>query len=148
MEINFKPVELKDIEILLELMSEFYLHEKLNFNKDTLKPSLDKLINDEKIGEIRRITSGEDTVGYFILTFIYSLEYGGKNALLDEFYIRENFRGKGIGKLTLSFIDEFCKEKNIQAIHLQVKKFNPMARKLYASVGFIEVDRTFMTKIF
>ena len=148
MEINFKPVELKDIEILLELMSEFYLHEKLNFNKDTLKPSLDKLINDEKIGEIRRITSGEDTVGYFILTFIYSLEYGGKNALLDEFYIRKNFRGKGIGKLTLSFIDEFCKEKNIQAIHLQVKKFNPMARKLYASVGFIEVDRTFMTKIF
>ena len=147
MDIEFRAAEINDIKDLLEMMSEFYSHEELKYDKETLQPAIETLINDGRIGEIRLITSGVKLIGYFVLTYTYSLEYGGKNALLDELYIRENFRGRGIGKQVLSFVEDFCRDKNIHAIHLQVKRFNPIAKKLYSSVGFKEVDRDFMTKV-
>ncbi len=147
MEIIFKKAEISDIKIILVMMSEFYTHEKLDYNQSVLQSALEGLINNGSAGEVRVINYGSNIAGYFVLTFTYSLEYGGKNALLDELYVRENFRGKGIGRQVLSFIEEFCREKSIHAIHLQVKKFNPLAKRLYTAVGFEEVDRVFMTKV-
>ena len=51
------------------------------------------------------------------------MEYDGRNALLDEFFIKDSFRSKGIGKETLKFIEQHCKLNDIHAVHLQVNNF-------------------------
>jgi GNAT superfamily N-acetyltransferase len=40
-------------------------------------------------------------VGYIVLTFGYSLEYLGRDAFIDEFYLRESYRGRRWGRRTL-----------------------------------------------
>ena len=42
-------------------------------------------------------------VGYLVLTLGYSLEYGGRDAFIDEVYIRSSYRGRGIGTAALTF---------------------------------------------
>ncbi len=148
MNIDFSIAKENDIEFLLVMMSDFYEHEKIQFNKEVLHSALIDIIRHPSLGKIWLINLDSEVIGYFILTFMFSMEFKGRNALLDEFYIKDSHRRKGIGKQTLEFIEQQCKLSNIQTLHLQVNKFNPSAKKLYDSFNMQTIDRIFMKKEF
>jgi len=52
--------------------------------------------------------------------------------------IKQRFRNKGIGKILLNYYFEIG-FKNSKKIFLMVSDFNKEAKKLYESIGFIEV---------
>ena len=147
MEINFKTADQFDIEKIVEMMIIFYQHEHLEFNIDKNLKIVDELLNNSNLGKIFLIRSGNETVGYIIITYGFSIEYGGGLALIDELYIKKEFRNKGIGTETLKFVEENCKVSGMETIHLQVKNFNSSAKKLYATLGYEEIDRVFMRKV-
>ena len=146
MNIEFTIASENDIDLILDMMSEFYKHEQIKYNKEILRTAVIDIIQNPAFGKIWLISSDLEIVGYFALTFIFSMEYDGRNALLDEFFIKDSFRAKGIGKETLKFIEQQCKLNDIHAVHLQVNNFNPSAKKLYELFGFEVVDRIFMKK--
>jgi GNAT superfamily N-acetyltransferase len=49
--------------------------------------------------------NGDETIGYIVLTLGDSLEYHGRDAFVDEIYIRESHRGKGIGAQAIKFVE-------------------------------------------
>ncbi len=55
---------------------------------------------------------------------------------LNNFAIRKEFRGKGLGRLFISFITESGKILNVSKIFLEVKKDNYNAISLYKKTGF------------
>ena len=81
------------------------------------------------------ILSTQQVVGYIALTFGYSIEFGGKDAFIDEFYIQPEFRGQGLGKQTLSLIQQEAKTHNIHAIHLEVAHANKKAQSFYTQAN-------------
>jgi N-formylglutamate amidohydrolase/GNAT superfamily N-acetyltransferase len=74
--------------------------------------------------------------GYAILAYGFSLEFGGRDAFLDEFYIDEQFRGRGIGKAAPEAICQWARDTGLAAVHLEVEKANTSAKALYANLGF------------
>ena len=48
----------------------------------------------------------------------------------------KNFRGKGIGKCALNFIDEEAKKQQLSAIRLKVNKYNTASITAYEKLGF------------
>ncbi len=146
MKINYKPADYQDIEKVMEMMSEFYRHEKIDSDAVKIKTVLEEMIGNVNLGRIWLIKNYNENIGYLILTYGSSVEYGGRFALIDEFFIKEEFRNKGIGTAALRFVEVECKSMGIQTVHLQVKKFNPAAEKLYLRVGYEEIDRVFMKK--
>jgi GNAT superfamily N-acetyltransferase len=148
MNIEYTIAAENDIDLILDMMSEFYKHEQIKYNKEILRPVIIDMIQNPSLGKIWLINADSEVIGYFTLTFIFSMEYGGRNALLDEIFIKDSFRRKGIGKQTLKFIEQQCKLNDIHAIHLQVNNFNPSAKNLYEFFGFEVVDRIFMKKEF
>ncbi len=79
-----------------------------------------------------------------MLSFGYSLEFGGKDAFIDEFYIQPEFRGLGLGKETLKLIKMVAKELGICTLLLEVDKTKDKAQKLYSDLNFIFRDRYFL----
>ena len=146
--ISFNPACPDNIDTLLDLIKEFYLQEQIEFDGSRSRKALDKIFSNSLFGNIWLILIEEKVIGYFALTYAFSLEFGGRNALLDEIYIREKFRRKGIGTRAINFIFEQCKLNDIHAVHLQVLNFNDDAKRLYERNGFELVDRMFMTKVF
>lgn len=146
MKINFKAVDHSEIKKVIEMMNIFYQHEHLEFYIEKNSQIVQELLNNSNFGKIWLIRSDDDTVGYIILTFGFSVEYGGRFALIDEFYIKQEFRNKGIGTEALKFVEVNCKASGVESIHLQVKNFNSSAKKLYAVLGYEEIDRVFMRK--
>jgi GNAT superfamily N-acetyltransferase len=112
-----------------------------------IKTALNDIIRNREYGFICLIDHDDQIVGYFILTFGWSLEYHGRDIFIDEIFIKKPYRGIGLGKGSIDFIERFVKENNINAIHLEVNKFN-MARKLYELKGFQSHTSDLMSKRF
>ncbi|HLL71027.1 MAG TPA: GNAT family N-acetyltransferase [Pyrinomonadaceae bacterium] len=127
-------------------MREFYAIEHLGFDEGVARAALAQILCDCRFGVIHVIHVEEEAAGYLVVTFGFSLEFGGRDALVDEIYLRENFRGRGIGKATLELAGAVCREEGIGALHLEVDRVNTRAQGLYRQAGFRDHDRYLLTK--
>ncbi|MFH7030436.1 MAG: GNAT family N-acetyltransferase [Heteroscytonema crispum UTEX LB 1556] len=146
MHIDFKAAELKDIDSLLIFMEEFNEVDNHPFNAAIARDSLTKLLNNEFLGRIWLIHHQNEAIGYIVLTFGYSIEYHGRDAFIDEFYIRKSHQRQGIGKQTLKFVEEVAYSFGVNAVHLEVERENTSAQELYRRIGFKDQNRYLMTK--
>jgi ribosomal protein S18 acetylase RimI-like enzyme len=147
MKINFKPADNDDVEILLPFIQKLYeVDGSVIFNAVVVRQALMQLLSDELMGRVWLIQYQGKAIGYVVLTFSYSLEYGGRDAFIDEIYIDHAYQGQGIGKQTIKFLEEVCISLNVQALHLEVERDNISAQGFYRQVGFEDHNRYLMTK--
>jgi GNAT superfamily N-acetyltransferase len=133
---EIKIASIEDLEILLPLVRAFHEFEDLHITEEQRKNSLTALLANVELGGIWLIYANRQPVGYIALCLGYSIEFAGKDAFIDEFYIRPEFRGKGLGKQTLEFIKIAAKDLDVRAIHLEVARTNTKANQLYAHANF------------
>ena len=60
-------------------------------------------------------------------------------AEITNIVVKKSYRGNGISKILMNHIINYCIEKNIVKINLEVNSKNEPAIKLYHSFGFKEV---------
>ena len=123
------------------MMQDFYAIDNYPIDIEVSKKLFQEFISNEYLGKAYLIYNKEERknseiIGYVILTFIFSFEYKGRIAFLDELYISENFRGKGIGKQAIQFIKKQTTELNVKLIYLEVENHNVNAQKLYLANDF------------
>ena len=141
---QFKPLQTSDIETIVPMMQEFYAIDNYPIDVAISKGLFLEFIANPHLGRAWLIFSDGEIVGYVILTFVFSFEYKGTIAFLDELYISSKARGKGIGKLALDFIHKEAKMLSLKIIYLEVEGHNEVAQKLYLSKDFIVHNRNLM----
>jgi ribosomal protein S18 acetylase RimI-like enzyme len=142
----FSAVTLADEVVLEELMREFYAHEGLDFERSRSRDAVRTLLADPALGRIWLFRVGSDIVGYAAVTVCYSLEFAGRYALVDELYVREVHRGRGIGARALELAAGACRELDVPALRLEVHVHNPRAIALYRRLGFELQERHMMSR--
>jgi GNAT superfamily N-acetyltransferase len=143
---TYKPADLSDIELLLSMMKDYYEFDHLDFDKKAAEIALNDLINNDFFGRIYLINRDDITIGYIVLTLGYSLEFKGRDAFVDEFFIKSEYRKQGAGKRALKFIGEVALTLEIKALHLEVERNNTNAQIVYRKSGFEDHDRYLLTK--
>lgn len=141
-----RKLEHKDKDEFIRMQLEFYsseavLHEvPVSYHERTFSeavkgsPYIDAFI----------ILDGEDYVGYSITAKTYSGEVGGMAVWLEELYIREGYRGKGIGSEFIEYAFKFYAD--YARVRLEVEHDNEGAIKLYEKLGFYELPYMQMVK--
>jgi diamine N-acetyltransferase len=105
----------QDLDTLMELVKTYYEYDGHVFNAGLVKQSLKNLINDQTRGRVWIIDLIDENftknriIGYIILTYGYSLEFYGRDAFIDEFFIVEGMRRKGLGKKVIELVLEKAK---------------------------------------
>jgi diamine N-acetyltransferase len=146
MSIVFKRASVADIDALLPLLADFYVHEELTYDESLARQALLGLLKNEMYGQVFLIEVRGTMAGYAVLTFGYSLEFGGVDAFVDELYLCEAYRQQGIGKAALDFLAQTCAALDIRALHLEVERANKRAQAVYHQFGFVDHDRYLLTK--
>ena len=141
---TFKPLEIADIEIITQMMQDFYAIDNYPMDVEVTKTLFQEFISNEHLGKSWLIYSENEIVGYIILTFIFSFEYGGKIAFVDELFIKETARGKGIGKEAIQFIQAEVPKLSLKLLYLEVEPHNENAQKLYLAHDFELHNRKLM----
>jgi GNAT superfamily N-acetyltransferase len=144
---TFKVARETDINTIKRFMQELYeLDGDIPFEDQIAQTALEKIVRDNVFGYVWLIQHSDEAVGYVILTLGYSLEYHGRDAFLDEIYVEADYRGQGIGKQALHFVEETCRSLGVNALHLEVERDNISAQHVYRKFGFEDHDRYLMTK--
>ena len=141
---TFKPVEISDIEVITQMMQDFYAIDNYPMDVEVAKKLFQEFISNEYLGKSWLIYSENEIVGYIILTFIFSFEYGGKIAFVDELFIKETARGKGFGKEAIQFIQQEVPKLSLKLLYLEVEPHNENAQKLYLAHDFEFHNRKLM----
>src|SRR5262245_27027080 len=109
MDTRFQLATSEDIETLITFIREYYAYDKHPFDEAALRPALEALVREPAFGRVWLIHEGGQAIGYAVLTLGYSLEYLGRDAFVDELYVRESHRGQGIGTRALAFVEDVCR---------------------------------------
>ncbi len=126
------------------MMQDFYAINNYPIDCNVTKSLFMEFITNSNFGQCYLIYADNQVAGYVILTIIFSFEYKGKIAFLDELYIQEDFRGKGIGATTIEFIKTECHKLKLKLIYLEVENHNLKAQKLYIAHDFEIHNRKIM----
>lgn len=140
-----EPVRLArkaDTEALVRLVQEYCIEDGHEFTETRVRAALAPLLKSDRHGVVWVI--GEPVLGYAAVTWGYSLESGGRDALLDEVYVRE--RGHGLGTRLLQAILDDCVTRGIGRIFLETEAPNEPARRFYSRLGFENEDSIWMCR--
>jgi diamine N-acetyltransferase len=134
-----------DAELLLDLMRDYYAFDGHRFEREKARTALLVLLQNPAFGLAWLILDSATPVGYIVLCFGYSLEYLGRDAFIDEFYLIESHRGRGWGEKTFASVRAQAQLQNVRAIHLEVVRRNSAALEFYRKLGFKDHDHHMMT---
>jgi GNAT superfamily N-acetyltransferase len=142
---QFRLATPDDAELLLDFMRDYYAFDGHHYEREKARPALLGLLKSPAFGLAWLIFDAATPVGYIVLCFGYSLEYLGRDAFIDEFYLKESHRGRGWGRKTLEFVRGQAQLHTVRAIHLEVVRRNVAALEFYRKFGFADHDHHMMT---
>ena len=135
-----------DTVTLLRFMRAYYAFDGHGFDEQKARGALTTLLRDPNLGRAWLILDDAAPVGYVVIAFGYSLEWLGRDAFVDEFYLLEDYRGRGWGRKTMAFVEEAARLLNVRALHLEVVRQNAAALEVYRKLGFKDRESTFLSK--
>jgi GNAT superfamily N-acetyltransferase len=71
----------------------------------------------------------------YALFFGYYSTWAGRGLFLEDLFVREQFRGRGIGKALLASVARIAVQENCYGVHWEVLGWNEKAIQLYQSLG-------------
>ena len=139
--ITFQNLQKEQIPAIVSMMQDFYAIDNYPIDVDESEQLFETFIANPNLGKAWLIYQNEEVVGYVILTFVFSFEYKGILAFLDELYIKNEYQGKGFGKLAVQFIQQESSQLNVKMLYLEVEEHNENAQKLYLAHDFVNHNR-------
>ena len=135
-----------DVPWLLPVIRVFHGDEGIAWDEPRVLGALDALLSHPQQGRLMLLERAGERVGYFVVGFCFSLEFGGRFALLDELYVLPAHRGGGIGKRALDEVEALCVAEGIECLRLEISDGNDHAREIYHRRGYRMHPRRLMTK--
>lgn len=146
-EIDIVPAVAADLETIIRLMHELYIYDRSELDEPKARQALVASLGDPTWARIWLVQAGLQTAGYVVLTFGFSMEYGGRDAIIDEFFLRPTYRRRGFGSQVVDFLKDFCRSEGIRALHLEVFDHNQAAYEFYRRHGFRERNSWLMSLV-
>ena len=125
-----------DVEKLAVLFDDYRVfYEKDSDLNEAKKFLLERITNNES--RIIIAIDKEDMVGFVQLYPIFSSTRMKKLWLLNDLFVDENHRGKGISKQLIEQCKDLCKDTGACGLILETAKTNTTGNSLYVKTDFI-----------
>ena len=126
-----------DIPTLCTLL-DYLFSQEVEFKPDheTQSRGLEKILNNNNIGNIFVAKKNEKIIGMVILLYTVSTALGERVALLEDMVVFPKERKLGIGSMLLDHAVKYAIEKRCKRITLLTDKINIRAQKFYKQHRF------------
>lgn len=143
-----RRIRLKDKEVYINFARIFYSSDAVDHDipDSYIVRTFEEFFKTEQYIEGYIFEYDNKEVGYALLSKTFSQEAGGIVFWIEELYILEEYRSKGLGKEFFDFMEKKVIQDNIARVRLEISPSNKKAKKLYKNKGFKELDYKQMIK--
>lgn len=129
-----RKMSINDKNEVLDMMNTFYNSPAVytNGSKEIFEEDIKQCISDNPFIE-GYIFENSEIMGYAMIAKSYSTEFGKPCIWIEDLYIKQEYRGKGLGKQFFEYIQE--KYRDV-IFRLEVEDENEKAIMLYKNQGF------------
>ena len=118
------------------LVAAFHAEAGITLTADKRRAGLQPLLEGIPHGAAYLIGPPRAPIGYLVITFGWSVEFGGLDGFIDEIYVRPGVRGRGVASETLQALPKALAGAGLKALHLEVNRSAEQAQRLYQRAGF------------
>lgn len=138
---TIRRLEARDKAEFIFMANQFYSGPGVLHKVDprVIERTYDEMISDSPFLEGYIFEDNGSILGYAELSFSFAPEVGGRSVFIEEIFVKEEHRGKGIGHLFLDYCLSLVKGET-RRIRLEATKTNKKAIALYESYGFEVLD--------
>jgi GNAT superfamily N-acetyltransferase len=143
----------------LRAATELFMQQQRGYGReidaDRLRPAVQAALEDSDrvlvVGAFHEGLPGfahGKMVGVLMMTVLVSLEHAGEVGWIEQLYVREDYRRKGLGDRLLATALEWSAGRGLRALDVDIgDKHDPAAAQaLYGKKGFAEIRRTRLSK--
>lgn len=133
--VKFRKISAADRSDYLQMVDEFYHSEAVlhDVPHENFEKAFNELMRSDDYLVCYIFEVEGRVAGYALLVKSYSQEAGGVAIWLDELFIRQEYRSKGIGSSFFRFMQN---EYPAARYRLEVEPSNTRAAALYERIGF------------
>lgn len=125
-----------EMEALREYIEALYKHDEDFEAMINIEEGVKSLLRNESLATPYFIQMGEERVGYVILTRYHSVEKGGLTIYIDELYVEDRYRKKGIGSKVMDEIMQLARTLGARTLWAQTETYNKAAQSFFSGHGF------------
>lgn len=132
--VDVRAATIDDVPLLLTFIRKMGAFEKLTVSttENDLRGSL---FGENPTTRALLITVDGEAIGYVTYFFTFASMTGRRGLWLDDVFIDEPFRGKGIGKAVMAFLSEIAIKNNCARFEWMVADWNEPAIAFYKGLG-------------
>ena len=135
--LTIREITPADRDIVVPMVVDFYHSDAVDHVVPTeiLERSFDAAADPEET-LLRGILFYQEgkLAGYAYLTFCYSAEVGGRCVFIEEIFLKEQFRGMGLGREIMDWMEK--EYPAVRRFRLEVTQVNKSAIRLYEKSGY------------
>jgi GNAT superfamily N-acetyltransferase len=136
MTLQLRDATLQDSDLLLEFMAGFNQEEGIAFEPEVYRDRINAAFQFPQFVKVWLVTVNSAPVGYAIMTFTFSFEFGGIQAAIDEVYLCSTQRRKGLGTLVLELLEREAANSGAKALWGDISDEKPWLYTFYERAGF------------
>jgi GNAT superfamily N-acetyltransferase len=133
---RLRPATRGDVPLITQLIRELAEYEKLAHTCVADDESVaENLFGDHPAAEVVLAFIGEEPAGFALYFENYSTHLSRRGMHLEDLYVREHLRGKGVGRLLLARLAEIAVERGYGRMEWAVLRWNESAIRVYDAIG-------------
>ena len=138
MDIQIRKATENDFPAIFGLITELAEYEK---SPEKVSNSLELMYEQKEYFNCYVVETEENEIIGMALYYFSYYTWVGKTLYLDDLFVKEAWRGNGLGTRLMDKMFEVAKDEKCKRFRLQVLNWNHPAIKLYEKSGFT-VDKT------
>lgn len=131
-----------------ELSDEGFWNNADAISNEQFGTIFEEALNSPELITMMMIEEEKETIGFANLMTIFSVWAHGKTLILDDLFISDEYRGKGLGRKTMAYIESYAKNNGYKRLQFQSEFSNPGAYEFYTKLGYKSEDMHFYVRYF
>jgi len=100
-----------DLPALLPLVRAYHAFEGIVLDDTARSAALSRLLDEPALGTLWFVLHDGERAGYIAICPGYSIEFGGRDAFVDEFYLDPAHRAQGGGQAALALLKTAARDQ-------------------------------------
>ncbi len=133
--LNFREATISDAEIILELIHDLARYEKMEEEVTATKEDIISSVFMQKKARVIIFEKDGKTAGYSLFFNNYSTFLCNAGIYIEDIFVKEEYRNKGIGKAFFEEITKIAKKEGARRIDWACLKWNTPSIEFYKKLG-------------